>query len=371
MSIGQRIEQKRKELGWSQEDLGNKLNVSRQSVYKWESDQAIPELEKVIILCQLFDVSIDWLLSGRNPEAKAEEPEKIVIKEKQVPWIYKISFVILAVALIIGSIRLRNIEQNYSNLQNHIENIRYDTQMSIAGISESIKRTLDNYSNAVLDYDIDIVASDYRAETLTFSVDVMPKIYSEGMSVKVQITSVDQEGKSFVSDVLAEDKGNGCFDALIEANFTDDINIMCILINGDVRENVILQNFSGLRSESFEYYDFGWPFISYEISSDGKHFDRGYCSILHENFEPYYSDIKFELKRAKTANLSVSLYTKDGEKICVYKLLEGKPDNLITNETNVIYFERPEYLELDPDKQYKEVLTITDEYGRTMTKETY
>ena len=43
MTIGQRIAQKRKELGLSQEALGDQLGVSRQSIYKWESDAALPE----------------------------------------------------------------------------------------------------------------------------------------------------------------------------------------------------------------------------------------------------------------------------------------------------------------------------------------
>ena len=46
MTVGQRIAQKRKELGLSQEALGDKLGVSRQSIYKWESGSALPEVEK-------------------------------------------------------------------------------------------------------------------------------------------------------------------------------------------------------------------------------------------------------------------------------------------------------------------------------------
>ena len=48
MTVGQRIAQKRKELGLSQEALGDRLGVSRQSIYKWESDSTLPEVEKLI-----------------------------------------------------------------------------------------------------------------------------------------------------------------------------------------------------------------------------------------------------------------------------------------------------------------------------------
>lgn len=76
MTIGQRIAQKRKELGLSQEALGSKLGVSRQSIYKWEADSALPEVDKLIALSRLFGVSVGWLLGVEEPpEADAAPAE--------------------------------------------------------------------------------------------------------------------------------------------------------------------------------------------------------------------------------------------------------------------------------------------------------
>ena len=66
MTIGQRIAQKRKELGLSQEDLGERLGVSRQAIYKWESDQTLPEVEKLVRLSKLFFVTVGWLLGAEE-----------------------------------------------------------------------------------------------------------------------------------------------------------------------------------------------------------------------------------------------------------------------------------------------------------------
>ena len=55
MTVGQRIAQKRKEKGLSQEALGERLGVSRQAIYKWESDAALPEIEKLVNLSREFD----------------------------------------------------------------------------------------------------------------------------------------------------------------------------------------------------------------------------------------------------------------------------------------------------------------------------
>ena len=60
MTVGQRIAQKRKELGLSQETLGEQLSVSRQAIYKWEADAATPEIDKLIALSKRFGVSVGW-----------------------------------------------------------------------------------------------------------------------------------------------------------------------------------------------------------------------------------------------------------------------------------------------------------------------
>ena len=62
MNLNQKITQLRNDNNWSQEELAEKLNVSRQSVSKWESGQAKPDLDKIIALSNIFDVSTDYLL---------------------------------------------------------------------------------------------------------------------------------------------------------------------------------------------------------------------------------------------------------------------------------------------------------------------
>lgn len=62
MTIGEKITQLRTAANISQEQLAEKISVSRQSVSKWEMDQALPQIDKVLQLCELFDVSTDELL---------------------------------------------------------------------------------------------------------------------------------------------------------------------------------------------------------------------------------------------------------------------------------------------------------------------
>ena len=65
MTIGEKITQLRTIAGLSQEQLAEKISVSRQSVSKWEMNQALPQIDKVLLLCDLFSVSCDELLHDK------------------------------------------------------------------------------------------------------------------------------------------------------------------------------------------------------------------------------------------------------------------------------------------------------------------
>lgn len=82
MTFGERLQQLRRKAGMSQDALAEKLEVSRQAVSKWERDEAMPETDKVIRIAQLFGVSLDALLLGREePEQPRQEPQR----EEQPP----------------------------------------------------------------------------------------------------------------------------------------------------------------------------------------------------------------------------------------------------------------------------------------------
>lgn len=109
----------RKEKGWSQEELAQKLNVSRQSVSKWESMASMPDIDKIIILSDIFDVSTDYLLKNieNNSFKKSEynviqQPDTIEIPlEQAIHYIFntqksfkKISLSVLLFILSIAQI---------------------------------------------------------------------------------------------------------------------------------------------------------------------------------------------------------------------------------------------------------------------------
>jgi len=73
MNIADRIQNLRKGKGMSQEELADKVGVSRQAVSKWESEQSFPDIEKILLLSEVFDVTTDYLLKGIEPIVNVTE----------------------------------------------------------------------------------------------------------------------------------------------------------------------------------------------------------------------------------------------------------------------------------------------------------
>ncbi len=76
MTIGEKISKLRVEANLSQEQLAEKMDVSRQSVSKWEMNQSLPQIDKVLMLCELFNLSADDLLKEEVSLCKEASEEK-------------------------------------------------------------------------------------------------------------------------------------------------------------------------------------------------------------------------------------------------------------------------------------------------------
>lgn len=70
MNLGEKIYQLRNDKNLSQGDLAERLDVSRQSVSKWENNTAVPDLDKLIKICDIFEISLDELTGRESPQAK-------------------------------------------------------------------------------------------------------------------------------------------------------------------------------------------------------------------------------------------------------------------------------------------------------------
>ena len=80
MEFNNKLYELRKQKGFSQEELANRLNVSRQTVSKWEVGESTPDMDNLVAISNLFDISLDELVLDKAQEP--EEPAKEVVKSE-------------------------------------------------------------------------------------------------------------------------------------------------------------------------------------------------------------------------------------------------------------------------------------------------
>ena len=78
MTFGEKLQSLRQRAGMSQDQLAERLEVSRQAVSRWERDETMPETDKVVALADIFDVTTDYLLRPQpeSSETKTEKPPR-------------------------------------------------------------------------------------------------------------------------------------------------------------------------------------------------------------------------------------------------------------------------------------------------------
>lgn len=109
MTLGEKLQKLRKSQAWTQEELAEKVGVSRQSLSKWESDGALPDTANIIVLADLFGVTTDYLLREAPPAdaaAPADSPaappviQLVPPQKKAPPTLLLLGGLLLALGLI-------------------------------------------------------------------------------------------------------------------------------------------------------------------------------------------------------------------------------------------------------------------------------
>mgnify|MGYP002518063899 CR=1 FL=1 len=116
MDIAEKIIKLRKANGWSQEDLAEKLYVSRQAISRWENGTALPDAENVLQISKLFDVTTDYLLNDDYEsdsdipvvQSATKETEDLFSKKKRLHLIAAICFTISVFCSLLGLVNSTN-----------------------------------------------------------------------------------------------------------------------------------------------------------------------------------------------------------------------------------------------------------------------
>ncbi len=364
MTLGQRIAQKRKELGLSQEGLGEQLKVSRQAIYKWESDASLPEIDKLITLSRIFSVSVGWLLGVEEaaPETVNPDQEKLVEdmlsryqpapqKSAWDKWSVRILFALCGImlALLVGTnSKVEEMDRQYRNLLRSIESITSSVDSQISAATRRMEESLKQQADLTAEWSAELVSTDPAANTATFQIRAVPKVYTEGMTAVFMAYS---DGKTVEAPV---EPGTGhIFSGRVTCPLSDEISLSVIFLSNGTGETQQLETYYDLYTQSFPELTVSVVWRTGSNRNTLLPTDRNTAAtVVGTDFEVWTPE--------PPAKLQVGLF-------CDQKLVTWY-------EPGVRYFdatgqEAPgwnltEQVELEPEHTYCVAALYTDEYGR-------
>ncbi len=396
MTTGQKIAARRKELELSQEALGDKLGVSRQTVYKWENDISLPDIDKLVALSRLFQVPVGWLLGveeepepqsvdfspeqlklleeilGRYPRAEPEElsegqrkqVEELVgrppKKRRRWPWV--LAVLVIAVGGWTLFQRLDQMEQQYYDLANSVGNITYSVNSQIGSITDRVEEVLKAQNDLTADYGTQLVSADLASNTGTFSLRAVPKTYTPGMSV-IFLADNGEETLEFP----AQEGENGTFTGEAACTLTDTITLSAVFVTGDTRQTQLLDQYVDLYSDSLPQIDVNSLLSIFEVEE----YDQGdgsfvipeeYVTVSNGQNGSSVSAVWEQLGVSQLRKVEVGLFYN--EKLVQWLTPCQKPSNYKGFEDEDFYRLDPVTLTMEEGDVLEIAARGTDQYGR-------
>ena len=386
MTLGQRIQELRKQRGMSQEALGDALGVSRQAVSKWEGDNGIPELDTLIAMSRLFEVTVGQLLgveeaaeqkyetTNEAEEDKEAQVEAVLrryveqtTKKDERSWLARQGWIVSAAIILttafivmfaqIGSLRstVRLLRSDLSNLQVDVSN----NQSNLTGhIRNTIYDVLTEEANLLSTFEWEIVDFDLDNQTATLRFDATMKEYAAGSKLQfcAAWTKVDDtEGKT---DGDWVDGPNFQSEITLPLNYNTVISIRVEDADGNIKEQVIQTPLYELHPDNFHLYarNLTTPFAittkGFGITSQTAKAEQAYI-VIESIFPDFFWPEKAE----------VTAYVNDVEVMSEVMTIAptGREKQIFNASIKDTYYD----LTLENGDTLEIVLVVTDNLGRT------
>ena len=277
MTLGQRIQELRKGKGLSQENLGEALGVSRQAVSKWEGDNGIPELDKLIAMSRLFGVTVGELLGVEAPAQPAEEPsereeerlEAILEKytrqtaAKPEPRRKWLPIAAAAAAFVLGLLlwEIGTLRTTVKYLRSEVSSLQVQVSNNLNNLSSQIRNSvydiLEEQNNLIRQFDWQAEAFDPEAQTVTVRLSVSMKEYLAGSQVQfcTDWTTVEEENGKTAGNWV---EGPDFADTLtLPMNYHTEVSIRVRDAEGNIKEQLVDTLYS-MHPENFQLEAENW-----------------------------------------------------------------------------------------------------------------
>lgn len=372
-TLGQRIQEGRRAAGLSQEALGERLNVSRQAVSKWEADAAIPELENLIAMSRIFGVSIGRLL-GVEPE-QAEEvgpteqpPEDGGLTEKELAAVeaiaakyaeaaqqhqrprwtrrQKLAATGLAVLLVLAADmavkrQMDAIDRRLNAVQDQVTRIESSVAGQVDSLAGQMSNILDEKNHILANYRVTVTDFDPGTQTVTLCVTASPKEWTD--TTTAVFTAALSDGRQFTAEAAGQ---NGTFTAAgFVVPMDQAIQLSVALLDGGNARTGTLETLHDCLPGNFSLHV---VVCGVSASWSGNRIQLSGLDLRMES----PSDFSCQL-----APVAVDL--------CLYRNREMEPEQVQSISTAVELFQTVGYVQMYSADGYSTSFTLDD--GETMT----
>ncbi len=293
MTLGQRIQELRRQAGLTQEQLGEALGVSRQAVSKWESDGGVPELDTLIAMSRLFHVTIGQLLgveeapqgdgdSGQEDGGQAqagagldEEQVEAILRryveatraQRQVPpsppsmygkygWKAPLIAVagLAAVVVVLGlfmndmNSKIRSMRSTLSDLQMTV----WDWEYEMANMQSDIREMQEDQNSLFSSLDSAVTGFDPEGETVELELSAVLKTYTPGTQLQFVLAWTRADGTA--GETASQWIDGPEFRARLELPMTMEVDADLRLQSADgiIQQQDLVLDLPGLSAEDFE-----------------------------------------------------------------------------------------------------------------------
>lgn len=295
MELYEKLYELRRASGMSQEELAEKLGVSRQAVSKWESGATQPELSKLIELSKLYSVSVDELLSLEHAKPEQDAAESPVQSNAEKAPAEKLSFrdfciqhkkiiggaavaaMALAALIAVGAHynnRINTLSTQVNDLRSQLYNVQNNLSNQIAGISNNVSDILARESSLISQYSYEVKSVNLKKQECTLAFSLLPKTISENTIVNIGVidhgnsSPLDSYRPGYSADLTQD--GFGYLHGSVTVPLSDELGVNVNFITNGETQSQELDTISNLKSQYQPQLKSFLSPISYERQAGSK-----------------------------------------------------------------------------------------------------
>lgn len=303
MTMGQRIAEERKKLNLSQEALGEKMGVSRQAISKWESDGAVPDVDKLIALSKLFGVTVGWLLGVEEAprsdsadgftDAQLKMVEEIVkryqpqtVQPEQKPKHRVLKTVAALAAVIIAytawSDLNQRLDQNVHSI-NGLNSTYYTIQSQLSIVSSRLGELLEG-EKLLAGYEASGTAWDDNSGA-DITLTLIPKAWAEGDSAWIAVRVDNEDVGTFPCE-----QGSNQYTALVSLEGRNGYEYYYVVrhADGTQEQQELATGYANIKSKLTGSWEISCAYNTSANKLEFTGFDLYFCMPELGKAEPVY-----------------------------------------------------------------------------------